>query len=65
MSATLEQVNMLSREYDLAENEYQRALDAMRRYVNTLHVKIKYKDMCISAIAIFTAFSLENTVIYL
>ena len=31
MSATLEQVHILSREFDLAEHEYQRALDAMRR----------------------------------
>ena len=30
MSATLEQVNILSREFDLADNEYQRALDTMR-----------------------------------
>ena len=31
MSVTLEQVQILSREYDLAEHEYQKALDAMRR----------------------------------
>ena len=31
MSSTLEQVQILSREYDLAEHEYQRALDTMRR----------------------------------
>jgi len=30
MSCTLEQVQILSREYDLAEHEYQRALDTMR-----------------------------------
>merc|ERR1719186_1301215 len=30
MSVTLQQVNILSREYDLAESEYQKALDAMR-----------------------------------
>ena len=32
MSVTLEQVNILSREFDLADNEYERALDTMRRY---------------------------------
>ncbi len=32
MSVTLEQIQILSREYDLAEHEYQKALDAMRRY---------------------------------
>ena len=31
MAATLEQIQILSREYDLAEHEYQKALDAMRR----------------------------------
>ena len=31
MSVTLEQVNILSREFDLADNEYERALDSMRR----------------------------------
>lgn len=31
MAATLEQVNLLSREYDLADTEYQRALDTLRR----------------------------------
>ena len=31
MSVTLEQVNILSREFDLADNEYERALDTMRR----------------------------------
>jgi len=30
MSVTLQQVNILSREYDLAESEYQKALDTMR-----------------------------------
>ena len=33
MSATLEQVSFLSREFDLADSEYQRALDTMRRSV--------------------------------
>ena len=33
MAATLEQIQILSREYDLAEHEYQKALDAMRRLV--------------------------------
>ena len=36
MSATLEQVQILSREFDLAEHEYQRALDAMRRLVKCI-----------------------------
>lgn len=31
MSITLEQVNILSSEYHLAEHEYMRALDCMRR----------------------------------
>ncbi len=31
MAVTLEQVQILSREFDLAEHEYQRALDVMRR----------------------------------
>ena len=31
MGVTLEQIQILSREYDLAEHEYQKALDAMRR----------------------------------
>ena len=31
MSVTLEQVNILSREFDLADNEYERALNTMRR----------------------------------
>merc|ERR1711988_1004925 len=30
MAASLEQIQILSREYDLAEHEYQKALDAMR-----------------------------------
>jgi len=30
MSATLEEVNILSREFDLADNEYQKALDTLR-----------------------------------
>ena len=30
MSATLEQVNILSRDYDLADSEYNRSLEAMR-----------------------------------
>ena len=33
MAVTLEQTQILSREYDLAEHEYQKALDAMRRFV--------------------------------
>ena len=33
MGVTLEQIQILSREYDLAEHEYQKALDAMRRLV--------------------------------
>jgi len=32
MASTLEQVHILSRDFDLAEHEYQRALDVMRRY---------------------------------
>jgi hypothetical protein len=31
MGVTLEQVNTLSREFDLADSEYQRALDTFRR----------------------------------
>jgi hypothetical protein len=31
MSVTLEQVQILSAEFDLAEHEYQKALDVMRR----------------------------------
>lgn len=31
MSATLEQANVLAAEYDLAETEFQRALNCMRR----------------------------------
>merc|ERR1712098_51164 len=30
MAVTLEQIQILSREYDLAEHEYQKALDSMR-----------------------------------
>ena len=36
MAASLEQIQILSREYDLAEHEYQKALDAMRRLVTYL-----------------------------
>ena len=36
MSATLEQVSFLSREFDLADSEYQRALDTMRRSVDAI-----------------------------
>ena len=36
MAASLEQIQILSREYDLAEHEYQKALDAMRRLVCNL-----------------------------
>ena len=32
MAVTLEQVNLLSREFDLADTEYQRALDTFRRF---------------------------------
>ena len=35
MSATLEQVNILAREFDLADSEYQRALDTLRRLLHT------------------------------
>ena len=35
MAASLEQIQILSREYDLAEHEYQKALDAMRRLVTS------------------------------
>ena len=38
MSATLEQVSFLSREFDLADSEYQRALDTMRRSVDAEHI---------------------------
>ena len=41
MSCTLEQVQILSREYDLAEHEYQRSLDAMRRY-DAVHTVIYF-----------------------
>ena len=34
MSVTLEQVNILSREFDLDEKEYSKALDTMRRLKN-------------------------------
>jgi len=44
MSATLEQVNILSREFDLAENEYQRALDAMRSEGTRRHNCLKNID---------------------
>lgn len=33
MSITLEQVNILATEYHLAEHEFIRALDSMRRYL--------------------------------
>lgn len=33
MAATLEQVQILRNDYDLAEHEFQLALDAMRRYL--------------------------------
>lgn len=33
MSATLEQCQILVTEYHLAEHEFQRALDCMRRYL--------------------------------
>ena len=38
MAATLEQVSFLSREFDLADSEYQRALDTMRRSVDAEYV---------------------------
>ena len=37
MSVTLEQAQILSSEFDLAEHEYQRALDVMRRSVELLY----------------------------
>ena len=40
ISATLEQVSFLSREFDLADSEYQRALDTMRRSVDTEYVNL-------------------------
>ena len=40
MSATLEQVSFLSREFDLADSEYQRALDTMRRSVDAEYIKL-------------------------
>ena len=40
MSATLEQVSFLSREFDLADSEYQRALDTMRRSVDAEYVNL-------------------------
>ena len=38
MAATLEQVSFLSREFDLADSEYQRALDTMRRSVDAEYI---------------------------
>ena len=40
MSATLEQVSFLSREFDLADSEYQRALDTMRRSVDAGYINL-------------------------
>ena len=37
MAVTLEQAQILSSEFDLAEHEYQRALDVMRRSVELFH----------------------------
>ena len=41
MSATLEEVALLSREYDLADSEYQRALDTIRRSAYTLIAQLQ------------------------
>lgn len=40
MSVTLEQIQILSEDYDLAEHEFQSALDAMRRYAEILETFI-------------------------
>jgi hypothetical protein len=40
MSVTLEQTQILSTEFDLAEHEYQRALDVMRRYFKALLITL-------------------------
>ena len=46
MAASLEQIQILSREYDLAEHEYQKALDAMRRLVtSTYRVSMPYSQV--------------------
>lgn len=37
MAVTLEQAQILSSEFDLAEHEYQRALDVMRRSVELFY----------------------------
>ena len=42
MAASLEQIQILSREYDLAEHEYQKALDAMRRLVTSAMYLVEY-----------------------
>lgn len=45
MSVTLEQCHILKSEYDLAEHEFARALDCMRRYVIVLiYLKISVKS---------------------
>lgn len=40
MSVTLEQVNILTAEYHLAEHEYIRALDCMRRLISCIEYEI-------------------------
>lgn len=40
MSVTLEQVNILTAEYHLAEHEYIRALDCMRRLISSIEYEI-------------------------
>ena len=40
MIMIMEQVSFLSREFDLADSEYQRALDTMRRSVDIEYINL-------------------------
>jgi inositol polyphosphate-4-phosphatase len=57
MSVTLEQVQILSQEYDLAEHEFAFALDAMRRYCFK-YCQLLHIEFCTSFILLIILLSL-------
>lgn len=45
MSCTLEQCNILHREYNLTRQEFRRIIDCMRRYIHTSIIEYNFVDI--------------------